>query len=210
MKTFIALIFCLAHFGGQAQLTDTIKVYFLYGSKPKPSTRDVEPTWFGGILGGHVGIASEKDEIVHFLPFGQFHIVGKTNNHKSTFSESSESTFWGVLGGANNEVQKLVISIPVTREQRQHLDSIHQSYLTHTPYDYAFLGMRCGSASYDILSQIGIVRRRNKVGLMFGIFYPRKLRHKLLRKAKRFHWKCQTETGITTRKWEKDIWAKPT
>lgn len=157
-----------------------------------------------------MGIASEKDEIVHFLPSGEFHVVGQAKNLHSLFSQSSENSFWGILGGSKHEVQKLVISIPVSREQRLKLDSIHQSYLTHTPYDYAFLGMRCGSASYDILSQIGIVRGRNKVGLMFGIFYPRKLRHKLLRKAKRFHWKCQTETGITTRKWEKDIWAKPT
>lgn len=191
----------------QAQLTDTVKVYFLYGSKPKPTTRDVEPKWFGGILGGHVGIASERDEIVHFLPFGKFHIVGEADNRMSTFSTSSENSFWGVLGGSNNEVQKLVISIPITSDQKKQLDSIHASYSESTPYDYAFLGMRCGSASYEILSQIGILRSRNKAGLMFGIFYPRKLRHKLLRKAKRHGWKREFQKGKLTRRWEKDIWA---
>jgi hypothetical protein len=47
-------------------------VHFLYGSKPSREARDIEKKWFGGKLGGHVGIEITPDSILNFVTVDKF------------------------------------------------------------------------------------------------------------------------------------------
>lgn len=64
--------------------------------------------------------------------------------------------------------------------------------------------MRCGSSTYEILAQLGILKSYSHKKTVRKIFYPRKLRKRLFKKAKKNNWTVSREEGIDTRKWEKD------
>jgi hypothetical protein len=51
---------------------DVVVVHFLYGSKPSREARDIEKKWFGGKLGGHVGIEITPDSILNFVTVDKF------------------------------------------------------------------------------------------------------------------------------------------
>ncbi|WP_338814872.1 hypothetical protein V9L05_06675 [Bernardetia sp. Wsw4-3y2] len=68
MKQILILLFCFTPFLSYSQDTTFLKVHFLYGSKPLKSDKNTEQKWFGGILGGHVGIEVEEDKVLNFLP----------------------------------------------------------------------------------------------------------------------------------------------
>src|SRR5688572_1813198 len=67
-----------------AQDTAYIKVHFLYGSRPLKTYKD-EPRWFGGILGGHVGIEAADNQILNFIPHGKFRLVAKNKIKHSRY-----------------------------------------------------------------------------------------------------------------------------
>jgi hypothetical protein len=67
MRLLSILLICLFGLSIQAQDSVYLKVHFLYGSKPKKRYQDSEPKWFGGILGGHVGIEGDTNEVVIFM-----------------------------------------------------------------------------------------------------------------------------------------------
>ncbi len=50
----------------KAQDTTYIQVKFLYGSKPARGYHNEEARWFGGILGGHVGIGMDSNQVISF------------------------------------------------------------------------------------------------------------------------------------------------
>lgn len=181
-----------------------IKVHFLYGSKPKKEFRDSERKWFGGKLGGHVGIETSPDTIIDFGPSGKFHYISHRNNRHSHFTTHDTTNFWEIFGTEKEKVERMSVWIPITLAQKKILDSVAQEYLNHTPYDYAFIGMRCGAAAYNVLSKINIVNKRSRFGTYMRIFYPRKLRRKLMRKARKNGWKIQKVEGTVTRNWERD------
>lgn len=206
-----ALLFTLWFCGGwvfgivaQAQDTTWIKVHFLYGSKPKAAYRHVEPKWFGGMLGGHVGIEIGDDHILNFLPAGDFHVFGKKNARHSRYAVHTRSAFYSMFGTDPDSVKRAVVIIPITIAQKRTLDSLSSAYLQHTPYDYAFFGMRCGAASYEILGQLGIMEPHSRGATVRKIFYPRKLRRRLFRKAEEQHWLIERGEGSSKRKWERD------
>lgn len=204
----LAIVLCLMVFGSldaKSQVVDTVAVHFLYGSKPKFKHRKTERKWFGGLLGGHVGIETDSHQVVHFLPKGGLHMVGHPTSRQSVFVHSSPKAFWEILGGKVDQVKKLTIYIPITETQQQVLDSLHHQYLHNTPYDYAFLGMRCGAATYDILSQIGLLPKHSRAAMVWHMFYPRRLRNKLIKQARQNAWKTQCSPGIDTRRWERDL-----
>lgn len=178
-----------------------IKVHFLYGSKPKKKYKKTEKPWFGGIHGGHVSIESQGF-IYGFLPYKSFHVVGKkrANKRHSRFSIKKIESW--VKDTAT--LKYTTITIPVSRQQLDSLHDIHQSYLKETPYDYAFIGMRCAAATYDILGQIGIVNWVPNRKNTFKNFYPKLLRKKLLKLAKQRGYKIYYQIGRKTRKWERD------
>lgn len=187
----------------------SVKVYFLYGSKPAKEYRNEESKWFGGKLGGHAGVAVDSGEIVNFLPNGSLHIFPSRKDQHAGWTTSSEKSFRRILGGDADSNQLLVIEIPVTRAQYEAIDSIHNSYLDDCPYDYAFMGMRCGAATYDVLAEAGILPRQGRFLTIFRYFYPKRVRKKLLRKAHKYDWKTTLFKGTERRKWEKDRFWLP-
>lgn len=211
MKPFFFLLFFLFVCSGSAStdpdlLRDTLylKVHFLYGSKPLKAYKDSEPKWFGGILGGHVGIEGDSNRILDFGPKGKFHIFAKKNNRNSYFGHRDIASFYSILGAHPDSVKMAVVYIPITRIQKEKFDSISKAYTAHSPYDYAFFGMRCGAASYDVLSQLNILPDYNYTQTYLRIFYPKKLRKRLFALAAAKNWKVVKYEGSSRRKWEQD------
>jgi len=78
------------------------------------------------------------------------------------------------------------------------------AYLKQTPYDYALFGMRCGAATYEILGQLNILPAYSYRKTYKKIFYPKKLRKRLFKKANNNSWTIERRAGSGKRKWEKD------
>jgi hypothetical protein len=180
-----------------------LKVHFLYGSTPKKQCKAAEKKWFGGILGGHIGLESGNDKILHFAPKGKFHIFPKQKKH-GTYYYNSAKQFYEILGGKLEENKKAIVYIPITATQKILFDSIAKAYIANTPYDYAFTGYRCGSASYEAMVQLGILPSLGKPFTKFAIFYPKKTRKRILHLAAKNNWRIETQNGSLCRKWEKD------
>ncbi|MCE3228904.1 MAG: hypothetical protein K0S32_3455 [Bacteroidetes bacterium] len=181
-----------------------IRVHFLHGSKPKKKYRFEEDRWFGGVLGGHAGIEYEPNKIVNFQPKSRFHIFHKKGIINSKFSIHDTLSFYEILGGKHNQVKKTIITIRISAKQKLKLDSVVKAYTERSPYDYAFFGMRCGAAAYDILAQIGVVYKYSYGKTWRKIFYPRKLRRKLEWFSKICGHKVRKVEGSTKRIWEED------
>lgn len=181
-----------------------LKVHFLYGSRPLKKYKDAEKKWFGGKLGGHVGIESDSNKILNFLPSGKFHWFSKKKKPHSTYAIHSVHGFYAILGGQPDSAKKAIVYIPVTPRQKQQFDSITTAYLAQTPYDYALFGMRCGAATYEVLGQLDILPRYKNSKTCKKIFYPKKLRKRLFKKAGNNGWLIQRQPGSGRRKWERD------
>lgn len=181
-----------------------LKVHFLYGSKPLKKYKATEQKWFGGVLGGHAGIECDSDKVLSFSPSGKFHLFSKKNNRHSAYNELSDDRFYSIMGGDPDSMKKAVVYIPVTMQQKQKFDSISSAYLKQTPYDYALLGMRCGAATYEILGQLNILPSYSRSKTYKKIFYPKKLRKRLFKKANANGWKILRQNGSVKRRWEKD------
>jgi hypothetical protein len=181
-----------------------IKVHFLYGSKPLKKYKETERKWFGGIMGGHVGIEGDSGRILNFRSNGNFHLVTSNKNRHSRFDEHTFNTFYAYFGSNPDSVKRVIVTIPVTHQQLQQFDSIGTTYLHKTPYDYALMGMRCGAAAYEILGQLGILENYSRKKTYMKIFYPEKLRRRLLSLAEENNWIIERQQGSARRKWEKE------
>jgi len=182
-----------------------IKVHFLYGSKPYHKYKATEEKWFGGKMGGHVGIETDSNKVLNFMNSdGRFHIIAKRKTRNSYYAVHSYNDFWEVFGGKAADMKKTTIIIPVSLAQKAELDSIYKVYTAQTPYDYAFIGMRCGAAAYDILGKLQIMKELSHRRTYMKIFYPRKLRKRLLKMAEKNRWQVIRQEGTSRRKWEKD------
>jgi hypothetical protein len=200
----ILIIFCLLFFSQViAQDASYLKVHFLYGSKPIRKYKATEPKWFGGILGGHVGIEAETGEILSFVPKGKFHWFPKNRSKHSSYVIHSTSQFYLMFGGNADSVKKAIVYIPVTAAQKQSFDSIATIYLRETPYDYAFFGVRCAAAAHDILGNLKILPDYSIRKTSRKIFYPRRLRNELFETAKERGWEVIRSGGSSTRRWDK-------
>lgn len=204
MRQLITVIFCSVSFLCHSQDTTYLKVHFLYGSKPLRAYTSTEKKWFGGMLGGHVGIEGDSGEILNFLPSGKFHWFAKDKNRHSIYAVHSVEDFYAILGGNPDSVKKAIVYIPITAEQKKQFDSLSSEYLKQTPYDYALFGMRCGAASYEVLSKLSIMTHYSYGKTYTKIFYPKKLRKRLFRKASDNNWVIVRHDGSDKRKWERD------
>lgn len=187
-----------------------IKIYFIYGSRPAKGYGSAERKWFGGIHGGHVGMEIGPDSILsfrsteypcHFFPHRHF---------SSIWEIKTVHGMWQTFPPHNykvNELKRVVFTIPVTEEQKHRIDSIARQYLRHSPYDYATAGMRCASATYDILARAGLFKRYG--GFTWcKIIMPRSLRTVLFEKARSPEgqdWKIERYEGSKKRIWEEDL-----
>ncbi|HMK04839.1 MAG TPA: hypothetical protein VK489_11630 [Ferruginibacter sp.] len=196
--------FCMAAIPAFANDSCFIKVQFIYGSKPLKKHRDTEKRWFGGLPGGHVGIEADSNKVLDFHPYKNFHLIETNKKKHSRFLLRPAEEFWSGFGCPGETVKKATVIIPVTKAQKQRYDSIANSYLSNTPYDYAFIGMRCAAAAYDILSQLDIVEDMPKSTMYMKIFYPKKLRLRLYARAEEMGWEVVKQEGSPKRKWEQD------
>jgi hypothetical protein len=205
-RTILWLFILLLSFSSHvfSQTTSYLKIHFLYGSKPKREYRDTEKKWFGGVLGGHCGIEADSGEIISFFRRGEFHMIAKKNNRQSRYVTHSYDRFYSIFGGSPESKKRAVVHVPVTAEQKHRFDSIISAYRQETPYDYAFIGMRCGSAAYEILGQLDLLPAYGYKRTYWKIFYPRRLRRPLQAKAKENNWTVEVYDGSATRRWEKD------
>ncbi|MEO5645465.1 MAG: hypothetical protein ABIQ40_01405 [Bacteroidia bacterium] len=176
-----------------------ITVHFLYGSKPASGNKATEPKLFGGIHGGHVSIQIDST-IYSFTPKTGWHIISRHHKIEGGFIEEAATTW----AKDTSDKKYTSIRIPLTDSQYLSLTNLEQCYLDTCPYDYAFLGMRCASACADVLSHLGIVKQRSNFGLIRKNFYPKRLRRKLLRYAKKNELEVIRKEGKRSRKWESD------
>lgn len=184
--------------------TDTLSVRFLYGSKPKPEHKREQKRWFGGMLGGHVGIQYDSTRYLSFFFEGRVHVFQHPNRPNGRYDLQTDSAFNFIMDKDVDSVKTLIIYIPITERQKEKFLSICESYIRQTPYDYAFFGVRCGSSTYDVLSQIGVVKKFGYFKMWSKIFYPRKLRTRLIRLAKKNDWRMVKKNGTHKRHWETD------
>jgi hypothetical protein len=204
MPRIILLLGLLIGSNASGQDSLFLKVHFLYGSKPKKEHRATESKWFGGVLGGHVGIELDSNRILNFVPSGKFHVFAKNKDRHSRYAIHSYESFYSILGGEPAQNKKTIVRVPITREQKLLFDSISKAYQEQSPYDYAFIGMRCGAAAYDILGKLDVLKTLPYRRTYRKIFYPKKLRKRLLKKASINGWQVITEPGSASRKWEQD------
>ncbi|MDP1801177.1 MAG: hypothetical protein Q8L81_07495 [Bacteroidota bacterium] len=206
LRCFIISALIIYNFQALKAKSDSviIRVHFLHGSKPKKQFKHEEDKWFGGILGGHAGIEYETNKIINFQPRSGFHVFAKPKIINSKFSVHDTISFYEILGGQYDSVKKTIIAIKISAWQKNKLDSIVIAYQKRSPYDYAFFGMRCGAAAYDILAQIDVLYKFSFKRTWRKTFYPRKLRRRLEWYAKSRGYKIVKQKGTSRRKWERD------
>jgi hypothetical protein len=208
MKTlplFCLFLFCITNASAQEEIkTDTLQVRFLYGSKPHPQHRREQKKWFGGMLGGHVGIRYDSLSYLSFFYEGRVHIFQYKNEFCSQYELQSDSAFNYIMDGDVDSVKTLIIHIPISKTQRQKFEEVCANYIAETPYDYAFFGVRCGSSTYDVLMQSGLIKELSYRRMWWKIFYPKKLRSKLIRQARKNNWRMEKKKGTHKRSWETD------
>jgi hypothetical protein len=200
MKAFIlTILICLNVNISDGQPGHLLKVLFRYGSRPARGYEKIEQPDFGGIHGGHVCLGIDSIVFGFDSPVG-FHIFPRKKNLKGVFVREDECNYM------DDTIKKkyAIVEIPITNEQYFKLQNILKEYLHKTPYDYAFFGMRCASATYDILSQIGIVKQKSHAGNIISNFYPKLFRRKVFRLAKENNYKVTRLKGRKTREWEED------
>ena len=200
-KTFLLFLFFL--FVTDISLAgDSLyfKLHFVYGSKPLHKFKRSEPKYFGGIHGGHVYMEVDRDIFSFGLHNGQWHIIAHKKKIVGQYRIDSNLVWCGDTG----KLKITTISIPITKQQLAAFKQVEKNYLQTAPYDYAFIGMRCAAGAYDVLSRVGICKQRSRIGIITKNFYPKRLRIKLLRRAKNEHWQVEKQQGRPTRKWEKD------
>ncbi|MFM6984198.1 MAG: hypothetical protein ACKOXF_08690 [Chitinophagaceae bacterium] len=180
----------------EAEARDTLKVLFVYGSRPASKGED---KWFGGLHGGHVSISYQKG-FVSFVPKVGIQIFKRKKiNSKFTLEYGDYFVFDTI------DSRYLIISIPIDSLARIRLDSVINRYLIESPYPYAFFGMRCASAAADLMQKSSIISTKERKPLWRKYFYPRLLRRELIKMARQNAWPMYYRPGRSSRRWEKDF-----
>lgn len=195
MKYYVIASFAIIS-AAHANAQDTIRLHFLYGSKPAKAFRDSEAKYFGGIKGGHVNIEA-GERLLDFMP-GKCPIFPNNKNPSGGY-RISRAVYWDL----SND-KWLTVEVPVTPEQYSCLNFLFDSFSRTTPYDYAVFGMRCAAASYDVLSKIGVWEELPNHKNIARHFYPKLLRKKTIRLARKNNWRVIRHEGHKRRRWEKD------
>jgi hypothetical protein len=194
MKCILFILLCCYCLALRAQ--DSIKLNFLYGSKPAKGYKKSEAKHFGGLKGGHVNIEA-NGRVLDFLP-GNCPIFPQNKKPTGGYYINSHISW-------DTSITKCMsITIPVTALQLRQLENLFDSFSKKTPYDYAVFGMRCAAASYDVLSKTGLVKKMSQQKNIVKHFYPKLLRKRMLRWAATHHYPVIVHDGRPSRKWESD------
>jgi hypothetical protein len=217
VKRSLLLLFCFFSFRAFPQTPDSIRVLIIYGSKPSKG-HPTEYKWFGGRPGGHVAIQVDTDRVISFGPTKYHpicHIIARSKpaNFRSRYRIETVERFWETFNytGARypiDSLKRMVVSIPVTPEQKRKLDSIAVAYTAHVSYDYAVLGMRCASSSYEVLAQLDLLNKPYKHHIWWHILFPRDIRYELMKEVRHGRgagtWRIYQNDGSRSRKWDFD------
>ncbi len=158
----------------------------------------MEKKRFGGLHGGHVSVQI-GDSVFSFKFIGKVRVFGaKKNLHHHWITQAMSAWIQDTI---NNKYASIVI--PLSYDQFAKLKSIQQSYCGKDPYDYAFLGMRCAAAVYDVFSQLEFFKPRSRLGMIRSNFYPKMLRKRFLKLASNKKWVVLKHDGSERRKWER-------
>lgn len=181
-------------------LSKTVTIHFYYGSKPARGYKGSESKYFGGIHGGHVSLQIDST-IFSFVPAHfPVHIFAHKGKRQSAYVTESAAGFFRDTAGC----KFTSITFPVSDSQYTAIQKLKTGYLASTPYDYAFFGMRCAAAAYDVLGQAGIVKKRCNFANVFVNFYPKPMRKRLIKRAKKENLEMVQHGGRLSRRWEKD------
>ncbi len=179
---------------------EEIVVHFIHGSYPNKNCSD-QRKMVGGLLGGHIEI--EIDSFVYGFEFrdkNSIHIFSR----KAEASYNSKSTMktigdWSV----ETSLDKITsIHVPIDKTKKNELVKKLQLNNSSPPYDYSFFGMRCASATYEDLSNLGIFAKKSRLQYIVNAFYPRQLRKRMVQYAKHNYLKVNLKEGIDCRVWE--------
>lgn len=180
--------------------TEKITIHFVHGSYPEKNCIDKRKR-VGGLLGGHVEL--QIDSIIYGFEFSnKNHIhIFPASSHKNFNSKFTvkDLSYW-LKETENDKITSLIIPVDINTKS-EILAKIKRN-LENCPYDYAFFGMRCTSSCYEILANRGIFNKRTDFGYIFHAFYPRALRKKLIKWAKRNEITVTRKEGIKCRIWE--------
>lgn len=180
----------------------SLQIHILYGSKPHRACKPIEGKWFGGKWGGHVGLSVENGPILSFFPKGKLHLKANNQQPNSKFAQHDEAGFYAVFGSELDSVKRAKVTVPINDAQHKRFDSISAAYLQATPYDYAFWGMRCAAAAYEILDQLDLVKEIHRKKVFRKVFYPRVFRRRIFKEAIAQGWKIEKWEGSACRKWD--------
>lgn len=192
-----SIVICFSQFAF-AQDSTFVTAHFIYGSKPKA---EGERKWFGGKLGGHVGLEIYPGTILHFNPGGKVRAF-RRKSPKGVYSTSSLEAFYCTFGC--DTVKTMQIRIPISKAYQDTLKILSDSLKNNSPYPYAFFGMRCTAACYHILSYAGVYPKKTENYMLRRFFYPRRLRKFLIKDAKEHNWQVTRSSGNNRRKWDHD------
>lgn len=162
----------------------------------------MEQKWFGGKLGGHVGVSLNDGPIINFIPTSKYHIFSKKEINSAFIAMDSVEFYQIFDDKPNNKIS--IIQFEISPEQAENFKKISNQYLQESPYDYSFFGMRCAAAAYDLLCSSGILDREKNSKKWMKNFYPRILRSRLLRQRKQLKIEIIHQKGREERNWEND------
>jgi len=64
--------------------------------------------------------------------------------------------------------------------------------------------MRCAAATYEILGHLKLLKAYSTNKTVLKVLYPKILRRKLFKEARRQGWQVELQEGSNKRIWEKD------
>lgn len=176
----------------------TIKIHFLYGSKPAKGFKQQETKWFGGILGGHVTIEINS-LVIGFAPIGKNHILPHSKETHASFQKENLTEWVKDTSG----LKYTSVEIPVTDSAYAIILETIKNYSNQPPYDYAVFGMRCAAAAYDILGKAGLLKEHSRLVMVCKNFYPKPFRRRILKLALQNNYTITSHDGRKSRKWER-------
>jgi len=178
------------------EVIDSIVVHFTHGSIPSRHC-SYKKKRLGGFLGGHIEIQID-DNIYGFL-FDSIPINYLPQESFNSKFEVRKKSEWKVY---SKDDKITSIYIPVDSLQKNDLQLLFNRYLKSEPYDYAFLGQRCSSATAEILSDAKILNKFSNFESIVAFFYPRSLRNVMLKYAEKYSLKRTFKEGIECHRWE--------
>ena len=198
LSLFLSFLFSFS--SALAEDTLVLKVHFIYGSKPKKEFKHTEHKIFGGIHGGHVYMETNNKIVSFGTNNGTWHIFPHKSKTAGKYRVDKNLNWHNDTA----KQQLTTVYIPITAQQYIDFKIAEKKYYECTPYDYAFIGMRCAAGGYDMLMKAGICKKKKRFGIITTNFYPKRLRVKLLHRAQKEKWLVTKIEGRNTRIWERD------